>query len=234
MSKLNILIVEDEPLIADDIAMILGKNNYEISGIEDNAVDAMEILASQKVDLVLLDINIEGDTDGIQLAHQINTTFNVPFIFLTSYYDNNTLKRAKGANPVGYIVKPFDEGDLVANIELAKFKTANKASTHRNEKFFIRNNNKLESINADDILYVESDDNYANIYTTSQKYVVPHTLKSVEAQLPSQHFTRIHKSYLINFTKISSIHEGFVFINSTKLSIGRAYKDQLLNSLSIL
>ena len=234
MSKLTILIVEDEPLIADDIAMILGKNKYQIADIVDNAEDALHYLRSNNVNLILLDINIEGDTDGIQLAHKINEAFKIPFLFLTSYYDNNTLKRAKAANPSGYIVKPFDEADLVANIELSSIKTKRSTSLTKTEKFFIRDKNELKSIETDDILYVESDDNYANIFTTQQKYVVPHTLKSIEDQLSEHQFTRIHKSYLVNFKKITSIHEGCVFINEVRLTIGRAYKDKLISGLAIL
>ena len=234
MSKMTILIVEDEPLIADDIAMILEKNDYVISDIVDNAEDALVHLSSANVNMVLLDVNIEGDVDGIQLAHQINKEHNVPFIFLTSYYDNNTLMRAKSTAPAGYIVKPFDEGDLVANIELASMKSRKKVSKPPVDKFFVRENNELKSIEAMEILYVESDNNYANIFTDSRKYVVSHTLKSVEEQLPTETFVRVHKSYLVNFQKITSIHEGYVFIDEIKLSIGRAYKEQLLKGLSIL
>lgn len=234
MSKTIILIVEDEPLIADDIAMILEKNNYTISEIVDNAEDTLSHLKSHSVNLILLDINIEGELDGVQLAHKINSEFQIPFLFLTSYYDNNTLKRAKNTDPSGYIVKPFDEGDLVANIELASMKSVKNSDSIITEKFFIRDKNELKSIDPMDIIYVESDDNYANIITSIKKHVVPHTLKSVAEQLPSKDFIRIHKSYLINFHKITSIHEGYVFLGDIKLTIGRSYKETLIKGLSIL
>ena len=234
MISATILIVEDEPLIADDIAMILEKNGYLISEIVDNAEDALRELESSKPDLILLDVNIEGDKDGIQLAHQINKNFQVPFVFLTSYYDHNTLKRAKATHPKGYVVKPFDEGDLVANIELTLMKSKLIKSAIPIDKFFVRNHQELKAIEPDDILYAESDDNYANIYTKDQKHVVSHTLKSVEEKLQANGFLRIHKSYLINFRKVTSIHEGYVFIDEVKLPIGRSYKDDLLKNLAIL
>lgn len=234
MTTATILIVEDEPLIADDIAMILERNGYQINEIVDNAEDALNELKSKKPDLILLDVNIEGDKDGIQLAHQINKDFQIPFVFLTSYYDNNTLKRAKATNPHGYVVKPFDEGDLVANIELALMKNKPAKSATPIDKFFVRNHQELKAIEPNDILYAESDDNYANIYTTDEKHVVSHTLKSVEEKLQANGFVRIHKSYLINFRKITSIHEGYAFIEEIKLPIGRSYRDDLLKNLSIL
>ena len=149
-------------------------------------------------------------------------------------YKRQTLKRAKATNPRGYIVKPFDEGDLIANIELALMKSKVAKSTVPIDKFFVRNNQELKAIEPSDILYVESDDNYANIYTSKEKHVVSHTLKSVEEKLALNGFIRIHKSYLINFRKITSIHEGYAFIDEVKLPIGRSYRDELLKNLSIL
>lgn len=234
MKKARILIVEDEPLIADDIAMILGKGGYDIAEICDNATESEAQLRKELPDLVLLDVNIGGERDGIQLAHQINSEFKIPFVFLTSYYDNNTLKRAKATNPSGYVVKPFDHGDLIANIELALMKNKASKAVPTNDKFFVRNNQELKAIDPKEILYAESDDNYANIYTSSAKYVVSHTLKSVEEKLADFGFVRIHKSYLINFRKITSIHEGYAFLDEIKLPIGRSYREELLQNLSIL
>ncbi len=233
MKSCNILIVEDEPIIADDIAMILERHNYTIEEIVDNADEAISTMKDSLPDLVLLDINIEGDKDGIQLAHQINKEFQIPFVFLTSYYDNNTLKRAKATNPAGYVVKPFDEGDLKANIELALSKDSSKPVSETN-KFFIRDKSELKALQTDEIIYVESDDNYCNLFTVDRKYVISHTLKSVEEKLTSQGFLRIHKSYLVNYQKITSISEGYAFINETKLPIGRSYRDSLLKNLPIL
>lgn len=231
--KASILIVEDEPLIADDIAMILERAGYVICGIADNSLDAIDHLESHKIDLVLLDINIEGDRDGTWLAAQINRNFQVPFIFLTSYYDEKTLARAHSTNPGAYIVKPYDEGDLLANIHLVLLKTQ-VITIERAEKFFIRDKGELVSIETAEIMYAESDDNYTNIFTDKRKYVLSHTLKSVEEKLKDKGFIRNHKSFLVNFQKVTSIAEGHLFIGNTKIPIGRAYKDNLLKNLPIL
>ena len=229
----KVLIVEDEPIIADDIAMILEKHGCTISDIIDNSVDAIDHLESNDVDLALLDVNIEGNRDGIWLAHQINKQFQKPFVFLTSYYDSQTLSRAQETSPSGYIVKPFDEGDLVANIHLALMKKQ-PLNISQSEKFFVRDKGELRSINTDEILYAESDNNYTNIITADRKFVVTHTLKSVEDKLKAMGFVRNHKSYLVNFQKISSISEGYLFIGEAKLPVGRSYRDSLLKNLPIL
>ncbi len=229
----TILIIEDEPIIADDIAMILEKNGYQISSIEDNSLDALDHLEQNNVDLVLLDINIEGDRDGIWLAHQIKKQYEIPRVFLTSYYDRKTLERAKETGPSGYIVKPYDEGDLVANITLALVKNDDR-QVSESDKFFVRDKGELKAIETVDILYAESDNNYTNIYTLDRKFVVTHTLKSVEEKLIGKGFIRSHKSYLVNFQKVNSISEGYVFIDQTKLPIGRTYRDALVKDLPIL
>ncbi|MEM7296841.1 MAG: LytTR family transcriptional regulator DNA-binding domain-containing protein [Bacteroidota bacterium] len=234
MSSISILIVEDEPIIADDVAMILERFDYKVEEIVDNALDAIDFLQENSVDLVLLDINIEGERDGIWLARQIKKQFQVPFIYLTSYYDPDTLNRAHATGPQGYIVKPFDEGDLIANIRLAFLKSKIKTPTNDTEKFFVRDRGELTAIEPDDILYAESDNNYTNIYTDSRKYVVTHTLKSVEEKLLNKGFIRTHKSYLVNFHKISSISEGYLFLGNSKLPVGRSYREDLLKNLSIL
>jgi DNA-binding LytR/AlgR family response regulator len=233
MSKVSVLIVEDEPLIADDIALIVERAGYNIFGIEDNADDVLNLLNGANPDIALLDINIEGEKDGIQLAHIFNQKHHIPFVYLTSYYDKNTLERAKATNPGGYVVKPFDEGDLIANIELALSK---KRSNHEvpSDKFFVRNRGQLQAVDPLEILYAESEDNYTNIFIEDKKLVVSHTLKSVEEQLTPFGFIRLHKSFLVNFQKITSIHEGYVFIDELKIPVGRAYKEDFLKRLAIL
>lgn len=233
MNVASVLIVEDEPIIADDIAMILEKNGHQIAEIVDNALDAIDFLDTNRVDLVLLDINIEGNRDGVWLANQINKNSGAPFIFITSYYDTETLNRAQATEPKGYIVKPFDEGDLVASIHLALLKSKEKPVS-TTEKFFVRDKGELKAIETSDILYAESDNNYSNIFTEERKFVVTHSLKSVEEKLEGKGFMRSHKSYLINYQKITTISEGYIFIEKTKIPIGRAYRDAIVKNLPIL
>ncbi len=232
MSSISILIVEDEPLVADDIAMILENNGYEVAGIADNSEEAMEILQDQSPKLALLDINIEGNQDGIEFAK----TLNIPFIFLTSYYDRRTLDRAKRVNPSGYIVKPFSEKDLIANVEMAVYRKTSSSVTESGnpEKFFVKKDQEMISLLASEIVFVEAFDNYATVYTENDKYLISHTLKSVEEKLIPMGFYRIHRSFLINFSLIDSISEGYVFLKGHRVQIGKSYKKGFLEKLSVL
>jgi DNA-binding NarL/FixJ family response regulator len=119
MSKLRILIVEDEPAIAEHIAAYLDNEDFEVSGIAYDSEDALEQLQINTPDGVILDINLESEKDGIAIAQIINDTYQLPFLFLTAHSDKHTLNRAKIVNPSGYIVKPFNEKTLQASVEIA-------------------------------------------------------------------------------------------------------------------
>lgn len=121
MSEIRILIVEDDPLIAAEICSCLNQIDYLVSGKAYNQADALRQLAQNTPDAVLLDINLEGGTEGITIGEHINQGYQLPIIFLTSYADRATLDKAKLLRPSGYIVKPFTERDLLAGLEIALY-----------------------------------------------------------------------------------------------------------------
>ena len=120
--KEEILIIEDEAIIAADISDILTALDYRVAKIINSSEKAIDYLSFHSPDLVLCDINIKGSQDGIQVAEVIRKKKKVPFVFLTSLADRQTLDRAKKTLPYGYIVKPFDEKDILTAIEIALFK----------------------------------------------------------------------------------------------------------------
>jgi|JI10StandDraft_1071094.scaffolds.fasta_scaffold06116_15 DNA-binding NarL/FixJ family response regulator len=117
--KVRVLIVEDEPLIAENIAMYLNNNDYEVAGIAYDYEEGLLKLNVTKPDIVLLDINLDGKQDGIDLAGYIHQKLGIPFVFLSSYSDKNTLDRAKQVQPSGYLVKPFHEKTLLTTLEIS-------------------------------------------------------------------------------------------------------------------
>lgn len=235
MSK-KIYIVEDEPLIADTIAHALEKEGYEVCGIADNAKEALYDIDDLKPNLILLDINIIGNISGIELAEKINTKFNIPFIFLTSLNDEDTINKVKKTNPSGFLSKPFNEAGLRSNIEIALFKYEQLKEEKKliNNSFFIKNKGELIKINKSDIQYIQAYDNYCKLICCEKEYLLSFTLKNVSEKLNDSNFIRVHRSYLINLNKIDSLYDGYVFINNTKIPIGKSYKDVLMNSISLL
>jgi DNA-binding NarL/FixJ family response regulator len=140
MSKHKILIVEDEPAIAENISLYLDNNDFEVSAIAYDSDDAFIQLKNNTPDAAILDINLESDKDGIDIAGFINQQLQIPFLFLTSYSDKGTLDRAKAVKPSGYIVKPFNERTLLASLEIA-------ISNHAAEKNHDLPKLSLEKIN---------------------------------------------------------------------------------------
>jgi RNA polymerase sigma factor (sigma-70 family) len=119
MSEVRVLIVEDEPVIAENIAMYLNNNDFMVSGIAYDNEEARKQLMYNTPDAVLMDINLGCDEDGIDLAAFINKNYKIPILFLTSYADKETIQRAKEIEPGAYIVKPFYEKALLASLEIA-------------------------------------------------------------------------------------------------------------------
>lgn len=118
----SILIVEDELLIAKGIQRCLRMHNYPDTHIAITGEKALDKISDIHPDLVLMDIMLKGNMDGIQTAKEIRSLYDIPIIYLTSYSDKETLERAKQTEPYGYILKPFEEKELVSSIEIAIYK----------------------------------------------------------------------------------------------------------------
>ena len=118
MKKLRVYIVEDEPLITVNIKFALKKNHIKVIGNSDEYEDALKEIKKTNPTLVLVDIKLQGEKDGIDLAQELEK-INIKYLYLTSQSDPITLARVKQTKPLGYLVKPFTEAGLISNIELA-------------------------------------------------------------------------------------------------------------------
>lgn len=147
--KYNILIVEDEPLIAEDIQGYLEESGFGIVGIANSGAIALEILSKTKPDALLLDINLGAGLDGIELAGIIRKDYQLPFVFLTSHADKSTLERAKLTFPAGYLLKPFDGRDLMTSLEIALFNHFNQFPSNNQEYTLNQFNDKLPNALSD-------------------------------------------------------------------------------------
>ncbi|GAB3217398.1 response regulator [Algoriphagus aestuariicola] len=119
MSEIQVLIVEDEPVIAAHIAHYLNNHSFKVCGIAYDDEEAKAILETGIADAAILDINLGGGMNGIEIAELINKRYAIPFVFLTSYADKETIEQAKLVKPWGYIVKPFNENTIMATLEIA-------------------------------------------------------------------------------------------------------------------
>ena len=192
--------------------------------------EAIAMLHAEQPDLALLDINLAGsEQDGIAVARYIREHLDIPFIFLTANSDAATLARAKVVNPNAFLVKPFVQDELYAAIEIAmhNFYNGNVKKKQHPDHIFIKEGNHFHKINIDDILYLESDHVYVNIYTTGKKYLVRTSLQQYAEKLDKDKFIRIHRGYIVNWHKITKVALTELTIGDKALPISRTYRDEL-------
>ncbi len=121
-SKAKLLIVEDEMILAGDMQMQLEKIGYDVVGIASSGKNAMKLTKETSPDLILMDIVLKGDMDGIDTSKELNKLYNIPIVYLTAYFDDEILDRAKKTQPYGYIIKPFQEVQMHCAIVMALYK----------------------------------------------------------------------------------------------------------------
>ncbi len=244
-TKVKILIVEDEILLATDIAYNLGDNNYDIVGIADTAKKALEILARNKdTDMVLIDIMLKGEFDGIELARFINDKYSIPFLFLTSHADNYIFERAKSVKPHAYLLKPFNKRQVYLAIELALKNFSNKVTENEilakkqfntsenhvlsiKESLFLKKNNHFERVHLQEILFLKADSNYCTIYTKTDHFIYSVGLNKIEEQLPVTAFMRVHRSYVVNINSVSGFEGNMLYILDNKIPVSKSRKEEV-------
>ena len=235
MQKIRVLIVEDEWIVSEEIKELLDRNGYEIVGQTEDDLGALRMLDTHQVDVALLDINIKGERDGIELAEEIAGKHSCAIIFLTAYDDEQFLNRAKKVRPAAYIVKPFEARNLQNAIEIAFNNQIATKLPPREESYtitdfiFIRENSRFKKVSIESILFVEALGSYTDIYTDSGKITLAINLKTFTENLDNPKFMRIHRSFLINLSKIDEYEGNCVFINKTMIPISSTHKDEFLN-----
>ena len=242
MSKLKVLVVEDDPMISESLSDILRVLGHEVVGVAEKADTAIELCNEHSPEIALLDIQIGGDIDGVDLAEMINDEFDIPFIFTTAFADSNTIARAKERGPYGYLVKPYGVKDLNAAIEVAmtafnRLKTAQKKGGggqifERN--IFLKVDSRLVKVKIDDILYVEAKGDYALFKTKDKGYIVHGTMKKFQMRLQDYQFQKVHRSFIVNLNKIVDIEESNLLIEDKVIPISRANKEALMQRLNLL
>lgn len=240
---MKILIVEDDLMISESVGDILRMLDHQVVGVADNANDAIELCNLHQPELALLDIQIAGDIDGVELAEIIRDQFDIPFIFTTAFADNTTIGRARDMGPFGYLVKPYGVKEVNAAIQVAKasfdrLKKAEKANSNMSKiidnSLFLKVDNKLVKVKIEDILFVEAKGDYALFKTKAKGYIVHTTIKKVQDRLESFNFQKVHRSFVVNISKIIDIEESNLLIDDKVIPISRANRESLLNRLNLL
>lgn len=250
MPKTNVLVVEDESIVSKDIQHSLKKLGYNVVGAASTGERAFELAASEKPDIILMDIMLKGEMNGIETASRVKEELQIPVIYLTAYADESTLEKAKVTEPYGYIIKPFKEVDLHTSIEMALYKFSKEKEVikardlfysiieNKDSKdfIFVKSKSRLVKIKTIDIYFVEALKDYVVINTLDSRYTIHSTMKEIVAKLEQDNFIRVHRSFIVRLDKIASIEYPNLHLENDKkiIPIGGSFKDDLINKLNLI
>lgn len=243
MDNINVLIVEDTPTESDALVKVLEANNYNIVGIATTFKDALELFYEKPIDIVVLDIFLNGNPDGIAFAETISVTPNTskPFVFLTSSTDRKIFERAKLTQPFSYLMKPFNALEILYALEMAVEKFYEQPDVFLGDKedtiisseyLFIKKGKSLKKVLLTDIIYIEVEEKYCNIITEKEKFVILISLTKISKLLDDSLFSKTHRNFIVNTEKIVEIipADNLILLSGNhQATLSDTYKDILKN-----
>ena len=254
MNKIKILIIEDQPIIARDIEILLTKWGYQVVGKAETYEEAMVFFMEKKPDLALVDIRIDGALDGIETVSRFNAIRPIPIVYLTAYADENTIKRAKESYPAAYVLKPFDERSLQLTIEFA-LNTSTKYPLEQiqqpisiaeappsvfesklntdlilqtDSSIFIKHNYRFVKLDKKDLVFIEADHNHIIIHTIQEAYTIRISLSTVLEKIQDDNIVKVHRSYAVNIQQIQEFNDSEIRIGDKTIPLSTAHKSNFL------
>ncbi len=245
MKKINVLIIEDNDFEANLLKEHLEKNDCRVVAIASNLKQALSLYYTEHIDIVVIDIFLNGNPDGITFANKVNLNKNTlkPFVFLTGHMDRAIFEKAKIEQPFSFLLKPFNKLEVLYAIELALEKSVNdmghkeKKSEANNDAFFIKKNSVLHKILLNDISCVEVEGRYSKIMADKNTFLLEHTLVDLQRRLPKSVFARSHRNFIVNMNKVKEVHYNdnlIILEDNVKALLGRSYKNDFIHGYSVL
>lgn len=245
---LKILIVEDEIVIAANMTRILENMGYEVVGLKMDFEKVIGTLEAENCppDLILSEINLCGNRDGIELAEEINKRFDIPIIFTTTHNDMATIERAKKVNPINYLIKPLTPEQLYIAIEIAMVNLARKEGKFKHDEedvtqglfikdaLFIKEKFRYTKMPISEMLWIKAEGNYLEIQLADRKELIRASLGTFLEKLNRNNFFRTHKSYAVNLDYLTKFDPKSVTILQTIIPISKPYAEKLLKRLEVI
>jgi two-component system, response regulator PdtaR len=256
-NPLKILLVEDQQITAEDLEALLIDWGYHVVGCAVSGDEAFDLFNQFQPDLALVDVNIEGDIDGIETVKQFNKIKPIPIVYLTAQADTETIERAKSSNPFAYLIKPFDEQNLQISLDIAfNMFARHKTSFSRMEdtplapandvklnaemilqiedSIFIKQNYRFVKISKDDIVFIEADRNHSYIQTKQHRYIVRMPLVAVVERLQNDKLIRVHRSFAVNLKHVQEFNESEIIIHGKDIPFSNNYRTDFLKNFNII
>jgi len=250
--KIKLLIVEDEVILADEIEASLMEAGYDVVGNVCTGEEALNIVKANSIDLILMDINLKGNYDGIETTKLIQKRYNIPIIYLTDIKSKSIWEKAKVTNPAAYLIKPFNqlEVDIAFQIALKNASSKNEynldpkqdleksrfSAFNIEDRLYLRVGNKFIRILLEDILFIKGAGSYCELKIDSkeQPHVLSFNLSQFKRKIPFDQLERIHKSYIININKITSFEGNRLFIDKYEIPIGKNYREEFMEKFKLI
>ena len=217
--KITCIIIDDEPSSQNVLKSFIGRIDYlELTNVCNDALEALDYLKNNAVDLLFLDINMP-QLSGISFYKSL---LNPPKVIFTTAYSEYALEGFE-LEAIDYLLKPFSFERFVKAV--SKIKNLND---DKSEHIIIKSDKKLHQIKFDDIIFVEGLGDYIKVHLKDSFLVTYKTLKDMKKALPSSIFIQVHKSFIINKNKVDYIEGNLAIINSNKVPLGQTYKKEFL------
>jgi len=230
--KIKCIAVDDEPLALDLVASYINKTPFlEAVGFYNYAIDALTAMKTNEVDLIFLDIQMPN-LSGLQLASVIDT-YKTKIIFTTAF-DQYALEGFK-ADAIDYLLKPISYADFLKSAQKAQRYITGAISSEPLESgsIMVKADYKLYKIDFNDIIYLEAVRDYVAIYTESTgKILTLSALKNIESSLPSKLFARVHRSFIVNVSKVKTIEHNRIVFGKSYIPISDAFKKSFMELIS--
>jgi two-component system, response regulator PdtaR len=244
-TQLNILLIEDEAILAMGLVDILENANINVSGIANSGAQAIELFKNTPTDLILSDIHIKGPIDGIETVKQLLSYRPAPIVYLTSYSDRETVERAKQTFPAAYLSKPVNEHSLLLSIEMAinnfmpqqpqqqeaarpSLPDPREPILQVNNSIFIKQNYQFLKIELPDLLLIKADDSHITLYTLHRKYTLRLSLTAFLERLNFGPLVRVHRSFAVNINHVEAFTEHDLTVSQQTIPLTKGYKDDFL------
>lgn len=241
--QINVLIVEDTPEQSDALVKVFEANQYHIVGVGRTHQEALNLFLANKVDVLIIDIFLGPNPDGILFAETINALPNAsrPFVFLTSSTDRGIFDRAKLTKPFSFLLKPFNSLEVLYALEMAIEKFYDQEEVFDGDEedtvvgtdyFFIKKKDVLKKVAISDIVHIEVEERYCSIFSHSEKFVVQISLAKIMDLLDPQRFMRTHRNFLVNVNCIEEIQTADNLLrmsNGNLVPVSEKYRDVLKN-----
>lgn len=230
---MKVAIIDDEPLAREGLSNYVREVDFlELAGTFDHPISLISKMDQIEIDLIMLDIQMPK-MSGIEF---LKMKQHAPIVIITTAFPSYAIEGFR-LNVLDYLVKPIMFDRFVQATQKAKayhqllHHSTNSTKKKRDDYFFVKCGHSYEKICFKDIRYIQGMQNYAAIYTEKAKYVTLLSLKSIEENLDSDQFIRVHKSYIIAISKIDSVDSHEIHIQSDSIPLSRNYREKVMNKV---